>query len=62
MAVRIYYPAYSNLPPSLKSLLQLKHAPQNNLPGINGAQTNNSAVQMQEDNGTAPDQLKTQNN
>ena len=62
MAVRIYYPAYANLPPSLKSLLQMKNVPQSRLYNTNGAQTNHAAVQMQEDNGAAPDQLTTQNN
>jgi len=62
MAVRIYYPAYANLPPGLKALLQMRNAPQSRLLNTNGEQTNNPAVQIQEDTGAAPDQLKTQNN
>ena len=62
MSVRIYNPAYANLPSSLKSLLQLKNAPQSRLHNSNGVQTNNPAVQIQENSGAAPNQLKTQNN
>jgi len=62
MAVRVYTPEYVNLPPSLKSLLQLRNTPQSKLPGIEEAHTSNSADQTREDNGMAIDQPVTQNN